>query len=55
MIHAYEDEDNVPMCEDLPLPYPIRTWDEMMEVWYGKRMDGRKAERAEGKDDHGAD
>ena len=37
MIHAYDDEDNVPMAfEDLPPPYRIRTWDEMIKEWEGK-------------------
>ena len=57
MIHAYEDEDNSPMYGDLPLPYPIKTWDEMMKAWEGERngqdMDGGKAEGKE-YDGHGA-
>jgi len=36
MIQAYDDEDNVPMCADLPPPYPIRTWEEMLREWEGK-------------------
>lgn len=36
MIHAYDDEDNAPMFGDLPLPYPIKTWAEMIEAWEGK-------------------
>ena len=36
MRQAYEDEDNAPMFGDLPLPYPIRTWEEMIEAWEGK-------------------
>ena len=49
MIQAYDDEDNAPMAfEDLPLPYRIRTWEEVQEEWnekqgplgylYGKEM-----------------
>lgn len=57
MIHAYEDEDNAPMCGDVPLPYLIRTWEEMIKAWEGEHngqnMDGRKAE-GEGNDGHGA-
>ena len=36
MIYAYDDEDNAPMWVDLPLPYPIRTWDEMVKAWEGE-------------------
>lgn len=36
MRQAYEDEDNAPMFGDLPLPYPIRTWEEMIKAWEGK-------------------
>ena len=36
MLYAYEDEDNAPMFGDVPLPYPIRTWAEMIEAWEGK-------------------
>ena len=36
MRQAYEDEDNAPMFGDVPLPYPIRTWAEMIEAWEGK-------------------
>lgn len=36
MIYAYDDEDNMPMFGDLPLPYPIRTWEEMIKVWEGE-------------------
>ena len=57
MIHAYEDEDNAPMFWDVPLPYPIRTWEEMIKAWEGEHngqnMDGGKAE-GEGNDGHGA-
>lgn len=34
MIQAYDDEDNAPMTDDLPLPYRIRTWEEVQEEWY---------------------
>jgi hypothetical protein len=34
MIQAYDDEDNVPMSEDLPMRYPLKTWEEVLE---GKR------------------
>ena len=48
MIQAYDDEDNAPMSEDLPLHYRIRTWDEFIREWEGKHngkdLDGRKAE-----------
>ena len=30
---AYDDEDNAPMVGDLPLLYPIRTWEEIQEAW----------------------
>lgn len=30
MRQAYDDEDNAPMFEELPLPYPIRLWAEMI-------------------------
>ena len=33
MRQAYDDEDNVPMSEDMPLPYRIRTWEEVQEEW----------------------
>lgn len=36
MRQAYDDEDNMPMFGDLPLPYPIRTWAEMIESWEDK-------------------
>ena len=36
MRQAYEDEDNAPMFGDVPLPYSIRTWAEMIEAWEGK-------------------
>ena len=36
MRQAYDDEDNMPMFGDLPLPYPIRTWEEMIKTWEGK-------------------
>ena len=37
MIHAYDDEDNAPMAfEDLPPPYRIRTWEEMIKAWEGE-------------------
>ena len=36
MRQAYDDEDNAPMFWDVPLPYPIRTWAEMIEAWEGK-------------------
>ena len=37
MIQAYDDEDNAPMAfEDLPLPYRIRTWEEMIKAWEGE-------------------
>ena len=36
MRQAYEDEDNAPMFGDVPLPYPIRTWAEMIEAWEGE-------------------
>ena len=36
MLYAYEDEDNAPMFGDVPLPYPIRTWEEMIKAWEGK-------------------
>ena len=44
MIQAYDDEDNAPMCVDLPLPYRLRTWDEMIREWEGKH---------DGEDGHG--
>ena len=31
MRHAYDDEDNAPMFEELPLPYPIRTWEDFIK------------------------
>ena len=37
MIHAYDDEDNAPMFGDVPLPYRIRTWEEMIREWEGKQ------------------
>ena len=45
MIYAYEDEDNAPMAfEDLPLPYRIRTWEEVTREWEGKyNADGQGA------------
>ena len=36
MFYAYEDEDNAPMFGDVPLPYHIRTWEEMIKAWEGK-------------------
>lgn len=36
MRQAYDDEDNLPMFGDLPLLYPIRTWEEMVREWEGK-------------------
>lgn len=36
MRQAYDDEDNAPMFGDLPLPYPIRTWEEMIKSWEGE-------------------
>lgn len=36
MLQAYDDEDNAPMCADLPLSYRLRTWDEMIREWEGK-------------------
>jgi len=36
MKFAYDDEDNAPMWTDLPLPYRIRTWEEMISEWEGK-------------------
>ena len=36
MIHAYDDEDNAPMSEDLPSPYRIRTWEEVIKEWEGE-------------------
>ena len=36
MRQAYDDEDNAPMFGDVPLPYPIRTWAEMIEAWEGE-------------------
>ena len=56
MIHAYDDEDNAPMSEDLPLPYPIRTWEEMIKAWEGEHnadgqgevSGGLEADRADG-------
>lgn len=36
MRQAYEDEDNAPMFGDLPLPYPIRTWEEVIKEWEGE-------------------
>ena len=36
MIQAYDDEDNAPMWTDLPFPYRIRTWEEMIREWEGK-------------------
>ena len=45
MLQAYDDEDNVPMVfESLPLPYRIRTWEEMIREWEGKHnADGQGA------------
>lgn len=31
MNRAYDDEDNAPIVDDLPLPYRIRTWEEVQE------------------------
>ena len=36
MKQAYDDEDNAPMFGDLPLPYPVRTWAEMIKAWEGE-------------------
>lgn len=36
MKQAYDDEDNAPMFGDVPLPYRIRTWEEMIEAWEGE-------------------
>lgn len=36
MIQSYDDEDNAPMTENLPLPYRIRTWEEMIKSWEGE-------------------
>lgn len=36
MRQAYDDEDNAPMSDDIGLPYPIRTWDEMIKAWEGE-------------------
>ena len=36
MIHAYDDEDNMPMFGEPPLHYPIRTWEEMINSWEGE-------------------
>ena len=36
MRQAYDDEDNMPMFGDLPLPYRIRTWEEMINSCEGK-------------------
>ena len=55
MRQAYEDEDNAPMFGDVPLPYPIRTWAEMIEAWegehnadgQGKVSGGLEADRAD--------
>lgn len=33
MKQAYDDEDNAPMFGDLPIPYPVRTWEEMIKAW----------------------
>lgn len=44
MRQAYEDEDNAPMFGDVPLPYPIRTWAEMIDAWEGEHnADGQGA------------
>ena len=44
MIQAYDDEDNAPMNADLPLPYRIRTWEDMIREWEGKHdADGQGA------------
>lgn len=55
MIYAYEDEDNAPMSDDLPLPYHVRTWEEMIKAWegehnadgQGKVSGGLEADRAD--------
>ena len=36
MKQAYDDEDNAPMFGDVPLPYRIRTWEEVTREWEGK-------------------
>ena len=33
---VYDDEDNAPMSDGIGLPYPLRTWDEMIKAWEGK-------------------
>ena len=44
MNRAYDDEDNAPIVYDLPLPYRIRTWEEMIREWEGKyNADGQGA------------
>lgn len=44
MNRAYDDEDNAPIVDDLPLPYRIRTWEEMIREWEGKHnADGQGA------------
>jgi len=44
MNRAYDDEDNAPIVDDLPLPYRIRTWEEMIREWEGKyNADGQGA------------
>ena len=44
MIYAYEDEDNAPMVMDLPLPYPVKTWEEIIGTWEGEHnADGQCA------------
>lgn len=57
MRQAYEDEDNAPMFGDVPLPYTIRTWEEMIRIWEGEHngqdLDGGKAE-GERNDGNGA-
>lgn len=36
MRYIYNDEDNAPMVMDVPPPYRIRTWEEMIKSWEGK-------------------
>lgn len=44
MRYIYNDEDNAPIVDDLPLPYRIRTWEEMIREWEGKyNADGQGA------------
>ena len=36
MRYIYNDEDNAPMVMDVPPPYRIRTWEEMIKSWDGE-------------------